>query len=349
MLGTMQAQSLTATAPLPVDIGSRALLWYRTVLWAALLTYPFVPGLLFRSGSLVGSSRVLAVVCVLLSYAWAVSGPVAAWFALCEADRMKLNRRPHPQVVREAIMAAVAAPLFVLSGVILGWINLRNYQGVLWYLVLAGLAAARWLAPPKSRLAREDGWQRIHRASAILLVVFGVAHVGNHVAALGSLQKHVTVQDVLRTVYRQPVIEAAIVIAALLQVWTGWVVVTRVRLQRSTGLHNLQVLAGAFLGMFFLSHLTGVFSGRIQNADTTFAWATGGVHGLLANTRLPSFLPYYTLAVLAFSIHAAIAGRWTLAPLLGQSRALKLSYALIAFSGIVTLGMLLPLCGVHLE
>jgi len=121
-------------------------------------------------------------------------------------------------------------------------------------------------------------------------------------------------------------------------------------LQRSTRLRNLQVLAGSFLGMFFISHLTGVFSGRfMQHVDTTFSWATGGPHGLLTNPRSPSMVPYYSLAVLAFFIHAATAGRWMLAPALGQSAALKLCYAVIALGMVVTLALLLPMAGIHVS
>jgi len=319
------------------------------VLWAALLTYPLVPALLYQSGALAASNRMLAAAAVLASYAWSIAGPVAAWFALCESDRRKLNRRERPQLVREAVLAAIGAPFFVLSGVILRWVHLTGQQALLWYLVLAAVAAARWLPPPQNRLAHEDVWQRVHRLSASLLVLFGVAHVANHLASVDSLQAHVTVQNLLRSVYRQPVVEVLIVAAALLQVLTGWVTVARVRLQRSNGLRNLQVLAGAYLGMFFLSHLTGVFGGRLQNADTTFAWATGGAGGLLSNPRLGSFLPYYSLAVFAFSVHAAVAARWIFAGALGESRALKLSYSLLALSGIVTLALLLPLCGVRFQ
>lgn len=347
MLATMQAQTLAA-APSPAAVSSRALVSYRSVLWAALLTYPFVPALLYQSSSLAASSSALAVTSVLLAYAWSITGPVAAWFSLCEADRARLNRRERPQLVREAILAAIGAPFFVLSGVVLRWVRLPGEQAALWYLVLAGVAAARWLPAPQQRLAHEYIWQRIHRISAILLVLFGVAHVGNHLAAVDSLQAHVSVQNALRTVYRWPAIEALIVIAALVQVGTGWVTVARARLQRSNGLRNLQVLAGAYLGMFFLSHLTGVFGGRLQHTDTTFAWATGGAAGLISTPRLGSFLPYYSLAVFAFLVHAATAGRWMLAGPLGESRALKVCYGLLGLSGVVTLALLLPLCGVRL-
>jgi hypothetical protein len=343
----MRAQTLNP-AVLAADSSSKALVSYRAILWVALLTYPLVPTLLFHGAQLAGPAA--AVSGFLLAYTWAVSGPVMAWLALCEADRVKLNRAEHPQVVKEAMLAVIGAPFFVWSGVALRWINLGGRQTELWYLLLATVAISRWLPPPKARLTRGDSLQRVHRISAMLLLLFGMVHVTNHVAAVGSLQTHVTLQNWLRTVYRQPVVEALIIMAALSQVVTGWLVVSRVRLQRSTRLRNLQVLAGSFLGMFFISHLTGVFSGRfVQHVDTTFSWATGGPHGLLANPRSPSMVPYYSLAVLAFFIHAATAGRWTLASALGPSAALKLCYGIIVLGIMVTLTLLLPMSGIHLS
>lgn len=345
----MQAQILRA-APSAAATSSRSLVSTRAVLWVALLTYPAVPAMLYQSRALAESNLFLGVLCLLLSYAWGVSGPVAAWLTLCAADRAKVNRREQPQLAREAILAAIGPPFFVLTGAVLAWFRLAGYQAAVWYALLALVAAARLVPARELQTTPIAALARLHRVSAVLLLIFGVAHVGNHLAAVDSLNAHVAIQNALRLVYRQPVVEALIVIAALSQVWTGWTLVSRAHLQRSNGLRNLQILAGAFLGMFFVSHLTGVFiSGRaIQHVDTTFAWATGGPHGLLANPRSPQFIPYYSLAVLALFLHAAYAGRWMLAPALGQSGALKFCYAIIAAGVIVTLLLLLPMSGVHL-
>lgn len=344
----MHAQTVPAPA-FAAETQSRALLRCRTTLWLALLTYPLVPWLLFRSAGLSVISPLLSGLCVLLSFGWGITGPVMAWLALCEADRIQLNRREHPQLVREAILAVVGWPFFVLSGAVLAWIPATSFQVPLWYLLLAAVAASRWLPLPQARPSPSQLLDRIHRGSALLLLAFGVMHVANHLVALESLQAHVNLQNMLRTVYRQPVVEVLIVVAALSQIWTGALLVSSVRLQRSTRLRNLQVLAGSFLGMFFLSHLTGVFiSGRlVQGVDTTFAWATGGPHGLFTNVRSPQFVPYYLLAVLAFFLHAACAGRWSLAPMLGQSVALKLCYGIMVLGAIISLALLLPLAGWH--
>ena len=344
----MQVETWNAASS-AVQSGSQRLAAYRTTLWLALLTYPLVPGLFFRSHNLSSVSPVLAVIGFALSYAWAITGPVMAWLLLGEADRTRLNRAEHPQVVREAILAAIGAPFFVFTGAALVWVHLAGFQIAVWYLLLAAVAALRWLPAQQAFPTARPIVERVHRTSAIILLLFGVAHVANHTAALDSLAAHVTVQNFLRTVYRQTPLEVLLVLAALSQVWTGSRLVARARWQRATGLRNLQVLAGSFLGMFFISHLSGVFiSGRLLgHVDTTFAWATGGPGGLLTNPRSPQFIPYYSLAVLAFFLHAACAGRWGLTPTLGKSAALKFCYGVIAVGTVVTLLLLLPMSGIR--
>src|SRR5215472_2058798 len=170
----MQAQTLNTTV-FAADGSSKALVSYRAVLWVALLTYPLVPTLLFRGAHL--AEPAAAVSGFLVAYAWSVSGPVMGWLALCEADRIKMNRAEHLQLVNEAMLAAIGAPFFVWSGVALRWIHLGGRQTELWYLLLAAVGTSRLLPLPKARLTRSDSVQRVHRVSAMLLLLFGLAHV----------------------------------------------------------------------------------------------------------------------------------------------------------------------------
>ena len=43
-----------------------------------------------------------------------------------------------------------------------------------------------------------------HRTTAIIVVIFVVAHLSNHLAALASLDAHQRLMDQLRLVYREP-------------------------------------------------------------------------------------------------------------------------------------------------
>jgi hypothetical protein len=330
---------------------SRQLAFYRTALWISLLTYPLSHGMMLRSRALAEVHPRVAVVCFALCYLWSIAAPVSGWLALCAADRCEINRRERPQIVREAILTAVTPPFFVFSGAALGWLQAAAFQRPLWYAVVAGLAAAQFLpSPPRETSGDRRALRRAHNASALILLLFGLAHVANHLAALRSLHAHVVVQNWLRAVYRLPVVETLLVIAALVQVYTGSLMIARVRLRRGAQLRNLQLLAGAYLSMFFISHLSGVLiSGRtIQKVDTTFAWSTGGPGGLLANPRSPQFFPYYSLGVLALFLHAAGSGRWSLARWIGPSAALKICYVVIGLGILVTLLLMFPMAGIHL-
>ena len=49
--------------------------------------------------------------------------------------------------------------------------------------------------------------RRVHRASALLLVAFACAHIGNHLWALRGAAAHIELMDGLRLVYRHPLVE----------------------------------------------------------------------------------------------------------------------------------------------
>ncbi len=343
----MQAETFNP-ALVAVESPSR-LLYYRTTLWLALLTFPFAPGLIFRSVKLASVNPVLAGVCALIAYGWTIAAPIMAFLTLCEADRVKLDRREHPEVALEAILGAMTPPFFTFSAAVLGLMHLVKDQMQIWYVLLACLALSRFLPVSQAKAVAGKGLKRVHRVSSILIGAFALSHVINHMFALESLKTHVAVQNVLRVVYRQPVIEVLIIAAAFVQLVTGAVIIARARHQRSTPLRNLHVLAGCFLAMFFMSHLTGVGMGRfVQKVDTTFAWATGGPKGLLAGARSGIFFPYYSLSVLAIFVHMGGGVRWGLARMLGQSTALKLCYVLIAIGIVATLLLLLPMSGFRL-
>ncbi len=314
-----------------------------------MLTFSFAPGLIPRSLNLTALNPFLAGICALVAYGWTITAPVMAFFTLCEADRMQVDRRAHPQIALEAILGAMTPPFFTFSASILGLLHLAPYQPLLWYLLLTGLAASRFLPISETTAISGAGLKKIHRVSSLLIGTFGLAHVINHMFALVSLSAHAAVQNMLRTVYCQPPIEVLIVIAAFVQIVTGVSIVGRARHQRSVPLRNMHLLAGCFLAMFFLSHLTGVGMGRfVQKVDTTFAWATGGPKGLLAGARSGLFFPYYSLSVLAVFLHAAGGARWGLARLIGQSAALRLCYLLIALGFVATLVVLPAMSGFRL-
>ncbi len=331
----------TAAAALEHDRTIRwSLPWPRAAVWAWLISYPFTPWLLAASWRH-GMATTLSAI------AWSVAGPIAAWFLIRQAGE---SRSARSAIVLEAIAAAVTPPFFAIFTVVLalsGWSAFRAY---IWFGVLALLALAGRRAPAAA-VRQNATIRRVHYASAVPLVVFLFAHVANHLMAVDGFDAHVRMQNALRLVYRNSFVEPLLVVAVVVQVLTGAVLVWNARGFHFTRARALQFVSGAYLSMFFFSHMNAVFViGRgLQHADTTFQWAAGGQPGLLASAGTAVLLPYYLLSVLAFFMHVACASRRAVAPLAGERVAVRAAWAVGVAGLLVTLVLVAPLTGFRLH
>jgi hypothetical protein len=140
--------------------------------------------------------------------------------------------------------------------------------------------------------------RRAHRVLAGLLGLFLVLHLGNHLAGLLGQDIHAEVQDGLRLLYRNPVVEPLLLAAIAVQAGLGLMLLVRRR--RFT----LQTASGAYLAGFVVIHIGAVLSARVQGVDTTLAFAAAGLH---APTPWPQlFAPYYGLGVFAVFAHLSV-------------------------------------------
>lgn len=148
----------------------------------------------------------------------------------------------------------------------------------------------------------------LHRASAVVLIAFAVAHIGNHVGALLGVAAHIEIMRVLRLVYRQPVVEALLLLCAGFQVASGLWMLVRGWAARSGRVAWTQALSGAYLAFFLLVHVPAVLAGRhVFQLDTNFYFAAAGFHVAPFGWF---FAPYYTLAVFALFTHLGCAFFW---------------------------------------
>jgi hypothetical protein len=182
--------------------------------------------------------------------------------------------------------------------------------------------------------------------SAALILVFAAAHLVNHTFAIVSVPTHSAVLDVLRIVYRQPVIETLLIAAIVLQIGSGGALVWQAHLRRPSAANHVQALSGLYLAVFFLAHVSAALLARPET-DTNFVWAAGQ-GGLLASRGLTFLLPYYLLGVAALFAHVGQYLRRRVLVSLPEISVQRLSYAGMAFSGIVMLTIGLALCGIGL-
>jgi hypothetical protein len=60
-----------------------------------------------------------------------------------------------------------------------------------------------------------------HRRLGLLVLVFFIAHLGNDIAIFWGVDRHITVQTALRSVYRHPVVEPILLAGFTIQIILG--------------------------------------------------------------------------------------------------------------------------------
>lgn len=178
---------------------------------------------------------------------------------------------------------------------------------------------------------RQIALRRVHRASALCLAGFLVAHLLGHLAGLAGPAAHQSVLESLRLVYRQPLVEGVLLGCVLFQAGSGLTLLWRGRHQRQGAVAWMQALSGGYLALFLMIHVAAVLVGRSQGVDTNLQFAAAGMH------QPPwqwFFGPYYFLAVTALGTHVGCALYWNLPPVV-RTRAL---------AGAVVAGLALAIC-----
>lgn len=146
--------------------------------------------------------------------------------------------------------------------------------------------------------------KKLHRSSALVLFLFIFAHFVNHLFALSGFQNHIHVMQLLRFVYRNPVIEIFLLLSALIQVITG-LYLFWIRRHHRHRFVQIQRFSGLYLAFFLTQHvLAALYSRYSQNLDTNVYWASS----VLIIWPYPLYyIPYYTIAPIAFLAHITIA------------------------------------------
>lgn len=154
---------------------------------------------------------------------------------------------------------------------------------------------------------RRDLPRRLHRAGAIVVGIYVLVHLVNHLMALGGIERHIAFMQAARKITRIPAVEALLLAAVAVQAGSGLRLLWRRRGQRRLLLDRLQALSGAYLAFFLAVHVVSVLFGRaVLHLDTNFYFAAAG---LQVNPYPLFFVPYYGLAVAALFVHLACAAR----------------------------------------
>ena len=219
-----------------------------------------------------------------------------------------------PMGTAVAFVAIGAPALYSLMG---GWLDFQKllpfHADAAWYAfwtIAAGGAALESPAAVSVPQQQRRGLAFAHGMSAALIGAFAAVHLSNHVSGIFGGDVHTAFMTAARKVYRQWFVEVPLVVAVVFQVASGiTLLVRRVRHGLGDAWSALQVISGAYMVLFFMSHVSAVARARyLRHSDTDWHWLTAD--DLLTDPWSARLLPYYVLGVLAFGVHVACGLRW---------------------------------------
>jgi succinate dehydrogenase/fumarate reductase cytochrome b subunit len=201
-----------------------------------------------------------------------------------------------------------------------GWLDFQRavpfHANAAWAVLWIGLAMLTAVESPGGANANSRKSPRLalaHGLTAMVITLFAVAHLTNHLAGLFGGGAHIAVMNILRQTYRNPFIETTLAACVLFQFASGLVLVTR-RISNPSHdwIQTLQGASGPYLALFLASHVSAVTKARyLRNIDTNWVWLTSS--NLLTDAWSARLVPYYFLGIVALGLHGACGLRRVLA------------------------------------
>lgn len=142
-----------------------------------------------------------------------------------------------------------------------------------------------------------------HLFSGIVISVFVVLHLSNHMFSVLDAEKHIEVMDALRNFYRNIFIEIILLASVAFQIYSGLILFMSARKSANDFFSKLHIWTGLYLAIFFVIHLSAILAGRwILKLDTNFYFGAAGINTFPLSLF---FIPYYIFAILSFFGHIA--------------------------------------------
>lgn len=145
--------------------------------------------------------------------------------------------------------------------------------------------------------------KRLHYLSAIILMVFAMLHLCNHLCSLHSVKLHIQVTHWLRYIYRNPIIETLLMLSCVFQAYSG-IRLIKQRKETFVGtFERIRLYSSVYLAFFIIAHPIAIWVGRLYlRVDTNFYFGAA----VLNIKPYPVFYaPYYLLGILALFGHLA--------------------------------------------
>ncbi|NJR61407.1 MAG: hypothetical protein HC769_22770 [Cyanobacteria bacterium CRU_2_1] len=247
--------------------------WVAPVVAASL--YPvFLMGL-FQSGELIRSATdsveaIVGTVALVLSLLLSYGVPATGFAVAYRLGQIQDPSQSQIRVRRLVHLVFASPPLFTCIGVILFVLGITNNTDYLiWAIIWIPIVVltfrsraigTRMVFSPVVNWQRLKGFRAVHGISALLiLLIYLVPHIANHLTAIWNVDTHLWVMDSLRQWYRTDVIEPIVGVMFICQVLTGLILWRPRTTHQSDLFGTLQTTSGAFLMVFITSHTMAVF------------------------------------------------------------------------------------------
>ena len=194
----------------------------------------------------------------------------------------------------------------------------------------------------------------IHKFNAVILILFGLFHMGNHMFLIAGPDTYNTVQDDLNTVYRFVLIEPILIASMITQAAIGLVLLIRSfrqvpkrKFSSRDFWEKAQLLSGIMIVIFISQHLFALGMLRwTSGLESNFYWPASVMNGA---PFIYYFAPYYFLGVLALFTHVGVGLRyWAMdsgKPTLGN----KIAVSAMGLGLLCATTIVLSLAGVFYE
>lgn len=145
--------------------------------------------------------------------------------------------------------------------------------------------------------------KRVHFISGLTISIFIGLHLFNHFWSIFGVKEHIELMTSLRPFYRNIFVETILLLAVVIQIFSGLKLFIAKRKSADTFFEKLHIWTGLYLAVFFVIHLSAVLGGRLYlHLDTNFYFGVAGLNNFPTNLF---FIPYYALAILSFFGHIA--------------------------------------------
>jgi hypothetical protein len=231
------------------------------------------------------------------------------------------------------------------SAVPVAWLIFWTLMAMIVLLGSRSSSAASAISPVgHRRLAVAHGVS----ALAILLLFVG-PHIGNHLAGFWSGSVHIEIMNAARRVYRDDIVQPVLLALIGFQILSGTALVLRRMRMPSDIFGTVQTMCGAYIGVYFLAHMTAVFAARHAGTDTTWSWLTRPNDRLRFSLFKLRLIAHYWVGPVAIVTHVTCGLRWVLLQRdISPATANRIAWALITAGVVASSIILLALLNVHI-